>query len=141
MSNKYLIKAPPAYTADQLLRFGAFGAVFGASLAAGTAIAAHRQGVLTREQVLSLTLQGSLKAGLASAAGAALASAVGGPAALRLAMMALGSTATSYALTPKAAPAAPAALTAEATGPAKGVQPETAAAPSPAEAEEPQPGE
>ncbi|MFO1156251.1 MAG: hypothetical protein U1E43_05525 [Rhodospirillales bacterium] len=90
MSKKYLITAPPAYPADQLWRFGAFGAVFGASLAAGTALAAHRQGALTREQVLAITLQGSVKAGLASMAGAALATAVGGPAALRLALMAAG---------------------------------------------------
>ncbi len=141
MSNKYMIKAPPAYTADQLLRFGAFGAVFGASLAAGTAIAAHRQGVLTREQVLAITLQGSLKAGLASAAGAALASAVGGSAALRLAMMALGSTATSYVLTPRAAPAAPAALPAGAPAEAASSAAEASDAGAPQGESEEQPGE
>lgn len=114
MSKKYLITAPPAYASDQLLRFGAFGAVFGASLAAGTALAAHRQGALTREQVLAITLQGSIKAGLASMAGAALATAVGGPAALRLALMAAGSTAATYVLTPRCAAAEQPALTAAA---------------------------
>ena len=134
MSKKYLMKAPPAYAADQLLRFGAFGAVFGASLAAGTALAAHRQGVLSREQVLAITLQGSLKAGLASVAGAALATAVGGPPALRLALMAAGATATAYVLTPRGAQAEPAALTAEAP-PAES----TPAAETEAVKDEPQP--
>lgn len=135
MSKKYLITAPPAAASDQLLRFGAFGAVFGASLAAGTALAAHRQGALSREQVLAMTLQGSVKAGLASMAGAALATAVGGPAVLRLALMAAGSTAATYALTPRGAAAEPPALTA-ATAPAAEDAPSVATDPA---SDEPKP--
>lgn len=109
MSKKYSYSEPFG-TADMVLRFGTFGAVCGGSLAAGTALAAHRQGVLSRDQVVTGTIQASLKAGLATAAGAALAAVVGGPPLVRLALMAAGSAAAAYALSPCAQQSAVAAV-------------------------------